>query len=64
MSTIKNLELVPYDECLGTKLTEGILLQLEGNTLSNCSRYAINLICGKQKKNDIAFHLNPRLTER
>ncbi|XP_971732.1 galectin-8 [Tribolium castaneum] len=44
-------------------LCAGKAIYVTGVVLPKCSRFAVNLTCGKSPTADVAFHLNPRLLQ-
>nr|CAI5827710.1 unnamed protein product [Callosobruchus analis] len=60
----KNALPTTFSEDLPRPLTPGCCVRLKGFVQPTCSRFAVNLRCGKQSDSDIALHVNPRLSQR
>ncbi|XP_066518456.1 galectin-4-like [Hoplias malabaricus] len=52
----------PYNAQITGGLQTGRILYFQGVVPSDCDSFAINLKCGPEDADDIAFHLNPRLS--
>ncbi|XP_066511770.1 galectin-4-like [Hoplias malabaricus] len=52
----------PYNAGITGELQTGRILYFQGVVPSDCDRFAINLKCGPEDADDIAFHFNPRLS--
>ncbi|KAH0814360.1 hypothetical protein GEV33_008432 [Tenebrio molitor] len=55
---------VPFAADLPQDLNVGKAICVSGVVLPKCSRFAVNLTCGRSPTSDVAFHLNPRLLQR
>ncbi|XP_063908416.1 galectin-8-like [Zophobas morio] len=55
---------VPFSADLPADLSIGKAICVTGTVLPKCSRFAVNLTCGRSPNSDVAFHLNPRLLQR
>ncbi|CAH1976229.1 unnamed protein product [Acanthoscelides obtectus] len=53
-----------FSEDLPRPLTPGCCIRLRGFVQPTCSRFSVNLRCGKDSDSDIALHVNPRLSQR
>ncbi|KAJ8922630.1 hypothetical protein NQ315_007662 [Exocentrus adspersus] len=51
-------------EHLPNALQAGSCISIRGLIKPDCTRFAINLLCGQAKDSDIAVHINPRISQR
>ncbi|XP_018574242.1 galectin-4 isoform X2 [Anoplophora glabripennis] len=58
------LEKPPHIEDLPAPLKAGSCIRFNGYVRPECTRFAVNLLCGKTKESDIAVHINPRISQR
>lgn len=63
-TSLKDTDVVSYNEDLAKELVKGHLICIEGETLPPCVRYAVNLRCGHNENSDIALHFSPNLSEK